>query len=437
MKYCFSFLLLLLVTISSQSIYFPPLTGNQWENLSPSTLNWDTTKIDSLYSFLLGTNTKAFLVLKDGKIVLEKYFGSFTRDSNWYWASAAKSLTAFLVGIAKQEGLLSLDDSTSKYLGPGWTSLTPKQEGKIKIIHQLTMTSGLDDGVPDPYCTLPSCLVFEAAPNTRWAYHNAPYTLLDGVITSASGQNLNMFMQQRVKIATGMNGVFLPSGYNNVFYSTPRSMARFGLLMLNKGSWSSTPILTDTTYFREMTNTSNLFNKSYGYLWWLNGKELFMLPQTQIVFPGMLSPDAPHSMTSALGKNGQILNIVPELNLVTVRMGDAPGTSIEVPTVYNNDIWKILKQVIRYTPTSVNEATSQTQFKGMVVYPNPATDRINFLMSESNLEVDVYIYSVLGEKVAEGKNVTSMDISHLSPGVFQLITNTRGEISATKFVKTR
>lgn len=437
MKYCFSFLLLFFVTISSQSIYYPPVTGGQWETLSPSTLNWDTTKIDSLYSFLQGTNTKAFLVLKDGKIVLEKYFGLFTADSIWYWASAGKSLTAFLVGIAKQEGLISLNDSTSKYLGAGWTSLTPEQEGKIKIINQLTMTSGLDDRVPDPYCTLPSCLLFEAAPSTRWAYHNAPYTLLDGVMTNASGQNLNMFMQQRVKLATGMNGVFLPSGYNNVYYSTPRSMARFGLLMLNKGGWSTTPILTDTTYFREMTNTSNLLNKSYGYLWWLNGKQSFMLPQSQIVFPGMLSPDAPISMISALGKNGQILNIVPELNLVTVRMGDAPGTAIEVPTLYNNDIWKILKQVIRYTPTSVREETYENQFNRMVVYPNPATDRINFSTPEPNLEVDLYVYSVLGEKVGYGKNTNSLDISHLSPGVYQLITKSQGKISTTKFVKTR
>ncbi|MBK6679695.1 MAG: serine hydrolase [Ignavibacteriales bacterium] len=134
-----------------------------------------------------------------------------------------------------------------------------------------------------------SCLVYKSEPGNRWAYHNAPYTLLDGVMTSASGQNLNLFIQQRVKLITGMNGAFFPNGYNNVYYSTPRSMKRFGLLMLNQGRWDATPILTDTTYFREMTNTSNTINKSYGYLWWLNGKESFMLPQSQIVFPGMLS----------------------------------------------------------------------------------------------------------------------------------------------------
>lgn len=437
MKYYFPFLLLFFVTISSQSIYFPPVTGSYWETLSPSELNWDTTKIDSLYSFLQGTNTKAFLVLKDGKIVLEKYFGAFTQDSVWYWASAGKTLTAFLIGIAKQEGLLRLEDSTSKYLGTGWTSLSPGQERNIKIINQLTMTSGLDDGVPDPDCTLPSCLVYKAEAGNRWAYHNAPYTLLDGVMEGASGQNLNQFMQQRVKGVTGMTGVYIPKGYNNVYHSIPRSMARFGLLILNKGSWNTTPILTDTTYFREMTNTSNSLNKSYGYLWWLNGKESFMVPQSQIVFPGMLSPDAPPTMYSALGKNGQILNVVPELNLVTVRMGYAPGSAIEVPMAYNNDIWKILKQVIRYTPTSVKEETAQSQVKGFVVYPNPATDHLNFSTPEPNLEVDVYIYSVLGEKVAEGKNITSLDISHLSPGVYQVITKTLGKISATKFVKTR
>ena len=64
-------------------------------------------------------------MLKDGKIAIEKYFGTFTKDSLWYWASAGKTLTAFLVGQAQENGLLSISDSTSKYLGSGWTGLTP------------------------------------------------------------------------------------------------------------------------------------------------------------------------------------------------------------------------------------------------------------------------------------------------------------------------
>ncbi len=41
------------------------------------------------------------------------------------------------------------------------------------------MTTGLDDGVPDVDCMLPSCMIYKADAGTRWAYHNAPYTILD------------------------------------------------------------------------------------------------------------------------------------------------------------------------------------------------------------------------------------------------------------------
>ena len=151
----------------AQSLYFPPLTGDEWETVAPSSLGWCDERIDSLYDLLEENNTKAFIVLKDGKIVLEKYFGTFVQDSAWYWASAGKSLTACLVGIAQQEGFLSIEDTTSSYLGEGWTACTSDQEEKITIRHQLTMTTGLDDQVPENYCTLDTCLIYKADAGTR------------------------------------------------------------------------------------------------------------------------------------------------------------------------------------------------------------------------------------------------------------------------------
>ncbi|MFN5596947.1 MAG: serine hydrolase, partial [Bacteroidota bacterium] len=88
---------------SAQTTYFPPNTGT-WETTSPQSLGWCDANIDSLYNYLNQKNTKAFIILKDGKIVLEKYFGNFTQDSIWYWASAGKTLTAFTVGLAQQDG---------------------------------------------------------------------------------------------------------------------------------------------------------------------------------------------------------------------------------------------------------------------------------------------------------------------------------------------
>ena len=113
-------LILLFLIISkeqaSAQLYFPPANGSIWDTISPSTLGWCQDKIDSLVDYLGNKNSKAFILLKDGKIVVEHYYGTFTQDSLWYWASAGKSLTSFVVGIAKQEGLLNLADSTSKYL---------------------------------------------------------------------------------------------------------------------------------------------------------------------------------------------------------------------------------------------------------------------------------------------------------------------------------
>ncbi len=434
MKRILTLLILLLTLTKAQTIYFPPVTGSEWETVSPVSLNWNIAKIDSLYGFLEGTNTKAFIVLKDGKIVLEKYFGTFSRDSVWYWASAGKSLTAFLAGIAKQEGKLKLDDTTSKYLGAGWTSLTPLQESKIKIRNQLTMTTGLDDG-GDPYCTLPGCLSYKADPGTRWAYHTAPYTLLDQVIQNATGLTVNQFFLQKIKPVTGMGGLYLPSGYNNVFFSTPRNMARYGLLILNEGKWGETPVLTDTAYFREMTNTSNQLNRSYGYLWWLNGKDSYMVPQSQFVFPGMIAPDAPADMFSALGKNGQILNIVPSQNLVTVRMGDAPGSSIEVPWIYNNEIWKILKQVINWSPTSVEDTATETVQQALKVHPNPVKEKLSISIPGGKTADEILIYSMTGESIRPQISGNSIDTSRLASGVYQFVVRIEDKFFTGKFVK--
>ena len=154
--------------LASQPLYFPPLTGAAWETRTPATLGWNTGRIDTLYFWLESQNSRAFLVIKDGRIVMEKYFGTFTQDSAWYWASAGKTITAFVVGLAQQQGLLSIGDAASKWLGAGWTGCPPDKEALITVRHQLTMTSGLDDS-GDPYCTVDTCLIYRADAGTRWA----------------------------------------------------------------------------------------------------------------------------------------------------------------------------------------------------------------------------------------------------------------------------
>lgn len=332
----------------TQSIYFPPITGLEWQSSTPESLGWSTSTVNDLYNYLQLKNTKAFIVLKNGRIVFEKYFGTFTADSIWYWASAGKTMTAFLTGIAQQEGLVNINNKTSTYLGTGWTSLPLAKENLITVKHQLTMTTGLDDGVADVDCTLPSCLIYKADAGTRWAYHNAAYTLLDKVIENASGTTYNNYFQQKIRNVIGMNGLWIKSVYNNIYFSNARSMARFGLLMLNKGKWDATTVLADTDFFNTQINSSQNLNLSYGYLTWLNGKSNYMLPQTQIIFPGMMIPNAPSDLYSALGKNDQKIFVSPSQKLVVIRMGESAGNIQLALSSFDNELWGKLKPIIGY-----------------------------------------------------------------------------------------
>ncbi|MGB5553237.1 MAG: serine hydrolase [Flavobacteriaceae bacterium] len=326
-------------------LYFPPVVGTTWETISSSELGWDAAAIQALYAFLEEKDTKGFVVLKNGKIALEWYAADHDQDTPWYWASAGKTLTAFTTGIALEEGHLALTDKTSDYLGTGWTSLPTEKEDLITVRHQLTMTSGLDDTQGD--CKTPDCLTYLADAGTRWAYHNAPYTLIQDVVSDAVQSDYETYFDSKLKDKIGMTGQWLSTnGENNVYWSTARSMARFGLLNLNNGVWDQEVILGDTVYLNAMKNTSQDLNKSYGYLWWLNGKESAMLPTLQTVFQNELMPDAPDDLYAGLGKNDQKLHIVPSQNLVVVRMGDDTGDASAGPSSFDNELWIRLNAVL-------------------------------------------------------------------------------------------
>ncbi|MFK7951435.1 MAG: serine hydrolase domain-containing protein [Ekhidna sp.] len=337
--------------IQETLLYFPPIGSSEWETIDPLSLGWDSESLEKLKDYLPKSNTKALIILKDGKIAFEEYDGkgfskqTFTSESYWYWASAAKTLTSFLIGRVEAEGMLSLDDPSNTYLGAKWTNLTSEQENKITVRHQLSMITGLDDNVANIDCTDPECLIYLQDPEKRWAYHNAPYTLLDGVIENASGQSFDSFFNQQLRDKIGMEGFWDYSGFNHIFYSPARSMARFGLLILNKGNWNGEEILNNQVYYEDMITSSQDINPSYGYLWWLNGKNSFKLPGLQTNFSGMMSPDAPAKMFAAIGKNGQLINIVPSQNLVVIRMGDSADDGL-VAIVLQNELWEKLNAVI-------------------------------------------------------------------------------------------
>ncbi|MBV6654858.1 MAG: beta-lactamase family protein, partial [Mameliella sp.] len=324
--------------MTGQNLYFPPAEGGDWETMSADSLNWCSEKIDSLLAFVESKDTKSFIVLKDGKIVLEEYFGTYSQDSIWYWASAGKSLMAVMVGLAQEDGYINISDPVSDYMGTGWTECPPDKEALITIRNQITMTTGLDDAVEENSsnsCFEPDCFQYLTDAGSRWAYHNAPYRFTQEIVESVTGVNLSIYTRIRLGNPIGMKGAW----FGNVYYSEARDMARFGLFMLAEGVWNGNVIMADADYYNAMITPSQELNQSYGYLWWLNGQPSFMLPATQLVLNGSIISNAPEDMYAALGKNDQKIYVVPSQGLVIIRQGNNAGPVAAAASSFDNQLW--------------------------------------------------------------------------------------------------
>ena len=327
---------------TTESMYFPPTNSDEWETRSISNLGWNQSKVQDLLNYLQTKNSKSFIILQNGRIVMENYFDSHTPTSTWYWASAGKTLTSTVTGIAEQEGFININNKVSSYIGNGWTSESLAKENLITCKNLLTMTSGLDDGLGDDIT--PSNLQYKADAGTRWAYHNV-YVKLQDVVSQATGKSWSEYFNLKLRDKIGMTGSWIQSGDNSVYWSTTRSMARFGLLALNNGNWNGSQII-NTNYFTNATSTSQNINLSYGYLWWLNGKSSYHLPQSQLQFPGKLIPSAPDDMYCALGKNDQKIYVVPSRKIVIIRMGNAADNVNLALSDFDNVLWQKINAVI-------------------------------------------------------------------------------------------
>lgn len=324
------------------STYFPPINTNDWESVSPSELNWNVDKLAELEDFLIADDTKSFMVLVDGKIVVEEYYNDHTVNDTWQWNSAGKTLVTATTGIAQQNGLIDINNKVSDYIGAEWTSAPIEQENLITVKSLLTMTSGLDD---EPQLVIKANLVALADAGTRWAYGNVFQRLMN-VVEDASGTEFETYFNTELAAKIGMDGFWNNGFIYRIYHSNTRSMARFGLLASHYGNWDGDQIV-DEDFFLESTTTSQDINLAYGYLWWLNGKSDFMLPSTQTEFPGSLIPNAPTDMIAALGKDEQRIYIVPSENLVIIRMGEATGSEENFAlSSFDSVFWEKFNEVI-------------------------------------------------------------------------------------------
>ena len=327
----------------NESMYFPANTVADWETKSVANMGWNKSAVESLKEFLIQKNTKSFMILVNGKIVMEEYFNGHSPNDTWQWNSAGKTLVATTTGIAQQENLLNINNKASQYLGTGWTSEPIAKENLITSKNLLTMTSGIND-TKDLVIT--SNLTYLADAGTRWSYHNVFQKLMD-VIAAASNQSFEAYFNTKLKNKIGMEGAWKNGAIFKIYNSNTRSMARFGLLALNKGKWGNEQIINES-FFSESISTSQNLNPSYGYLWWLNGKANYMVPGGQTIFQGALIPNAPSDMYAAMGAEDQRIYVIPSKKMVIIRMGNAsnPANPNFALSGFDYDIWQKINAVI-------------------------------------------------------------------------------------------
>ena len=327
----------------TESMYYPSNTSASWETKSLSSLGWNQNAVQPLKDYLNQKGTKSFMILVNGRIVMEEYFNGHTATATWEWNSAGKTLVASTVGIAQQENLLNINNKVSDYLGTEWTSMPLNKENLITVKHLLTMTAGNDD---TKQYVIKSNLTYIADAGTRWAYSNIFQKLTD-VVNKASNKPFETYFNEKLKSKIGMEGFWNFGTIFTIYHSNTKSMARFGLLALNKGKWNNEQIINES-YFNESVSTSQSINPSYGYLWWLNGKTSFMIPNEQNVYQGFLVPNAPADMYAAMGAKDQRIYVIPSKKMAVIRMGDAsdPVNPNFAVSGFDNDLWGKINAVI-------------------------------------------------------------------------------------------
>ncbi|MDA7887241.1 serine hydrolase [bacterium] len=336
------------VQADAQDLFFPK-SDSDWKRLAPTEANWDEAALKNMLRYAEEQKSSALVVLWRGQIVVEQYWdiaGSrkyqamvYGKDDEGHAledvASVQKSLAAVLLGIGLDKDLLKLDDPVTKYLGEGWSNAAGTSESGITLEHLVSMSSGLNNQ-----------LKFQSKPELRWKYNTNAYSRIMNVLEAASGLDRNSLTEQWLSPLQMENSTWKvrryakadPKTNRHGWVTSARDLARLGLLVSANGDWEGRAVIQNKKYTQAMLQSSQQLNPAYGYLWWLNGQSHIFRAGRLRKSP--LNSNAPDKMVAGLGALGRKLYVVPNLQLVIVRMGDQPEAG------FDTKLWGYINKVL-------------------------------------------------------------------------------------------
>ncbi|MFC1724252.1 serine hydrolase [candidate division KSB1 bacterium] len=315
------------INITLKYVYKKPEdTGDGWETSTLEENNVDSTLIyqvmndvtpdwDFLYSIL---------IIRNGKLIFEEYFNGQDRDAANDIASATKSFTSTLIGIALKEGYLSgLDGKMLDYFPEFVTQNTDPRKLDITLRQLIKMRAGYPwDGneilFPGIYSSSNWIeyminIPLERDPGTGWDYSSGSTHIMSAILTKVTGMSTRDFAQTYLFGPVGIDIRYWPQDPQGYYFGhadiwmTPRNMAKLGYLYLQDGIINGERILPEnwvqeaTEFYSVMPYGDGIIFRrwGYGYFWWLwnvRGKKVFF----------------------AQGQGGQFILVIPELNAVIV-----------------------------------------------------------------------------------------------------------------------
>jgi CubicO group peptidase (beta-lactamase class C family) len=284
-------------------------------------------------------NVHAVLVARGGKLVFERYFrgsdeinshpvGNVTFDADTLHnvKSVSKGVASLAVGIAIDRGLIPSVNEPIFNFFPELSDLRTPEKERIQLVHALTMSMGLKwvEATPDTgdynndesrmhmswdQCRYVLGLPVMAPAGQEFFYNTGALALVSAIIRKATGRPLDEFARETLFEPMGIAGVewIRVKGDTDAgggLRLRPRDMAKIGQLVLAGGRWNDRQLVSkawiETSTAPKLKATDD---QLYGYLWWLGRSRL---KGRDILWVG------------ALGRGGQSIRIVPELDLVVV-----------------------------------------------------------------------------------------------------------------------
>lgn len=308
----------------------PPVNSDGWK---VGAMNMQTTNSQVLHdlfeNILKGKyhGLDAVLVAQNGRLLLDEYFYLGDRDRIHSLQSCTKSITSLLIGIAQDDSLIQNLDAPLTAFFPSYKNSIKEKSPQPTLRNALTMSAGLDWHEDIPYTdpkndavlmnqskdmyryVLDKNLDKKDKPGKKFKYNSGLSILLGGILSNVTGKPADKYAEQSLFKGLGIENFAWTSMNNQVhtgggLFLKPRDMLKIGQLVLDKGKWNDKQIVS-TSWINESTAFVLPQNESssdwgYGYQWW---RGVFRVKEK--VFP----------VIYAAGYGGQVLYIVPDLNL--------------------------------------------------------------------------------------------------------------------------